>query len=84
MLQNMPSMAEASAGFSYCFWKCRVPGTKGLGSGVFQVGRIVDNDAGRRASSLSIPPQYLPRSCNVFLSDDPHFILTVTREDVEQ
>lgn len=47
-------------------------------------GRIVSNDAGRRASSLSVPSRYLPRSCNVFLSDDPHFILTITREDVQQ
>lgn len=36
------------------------------------------------ARSRSIPPRCLPRSCSVFLSDDAHFVLTITREDVQQ
>lgn len=77
----MPSTAEPSTGF-YCFWKSEIPGTKGVGSGVAPGGRIVDTDAGRHVSSLSIPGVY--QGAAVFLSDDPHFILTITQEDVQQ
>lgn len=46
-------MAEAGTGFY-----CKVPGARGTGLGVSPDGRMVDNDAGRHASSSSIPSWY--------------------------
>lgn len=77
------STAEVGTGLC-CFWKCRVPGPKGVGWGGSLHSGVVGKDAGRHLSSLSILSRYLLRSCSVFLSDEPHFILTITREDVQQ